>query len=269
MLTLFKDSLRPLYRFFTSRNYRTHYRQFSKYATAERYKITHIDFLGYQLTVPDPVSFAHQFKEIFVEQSYKFTASTSKPLIYDCGANIGLSCIYFKELFPDCTIKAFEADPEIFKILTANINQNLNAATVQCFNKAIWIDNEGVEFNAEGSDGGSILGTSTARTVKIESQRLRDLLTTETIDLLKIDIEGAEADVILDCDGHFEKVKNVFFEYHSFADQPQRLNELLDVMTRNGFRYYIQPPYHRDSPFIPASKEDAMDLQLNIYCHKS
>jgi FkbM family methyltransferase len=270
MLSLLKDSLRPWYRVLFSKNYRAYYKLFSRYATYPRYSKTDISFLGYSVTVPDAVSFAYQFKEIFVEESYAFKTTSHEPLIYDCGANIGLSCLYFKKLFPACRIVAFEADPAIFDFLKSNLERNgVDSQNVQLFNKAVWITNEGVTFNAEGSDGGSIVEVVSKKKVEVASQRLRDLLKGEKIDLLKIDIEGAETDVLLDCDGHLNNVQNLFFEYHSFCKKQQRLNELLEMLTRNNFRYYIQSAYHVNSPFLRSLENQNMDMQLNIFCHKS
>jgi uncharacterized protein YfeS len=39
--------------------------------------------------VPDALSFIWQFKEIFVEEYYRFEAKSESPVIYDCGANVG------------------------------------------------------------------------------------------------------------------------------------------------------------------------------------
>jgi FkbM family methyltransferase len=268
MLTLIKDSLRPLYRFLSQRKHREYYRLFSKYAEASRYQQRDIDFLGYHVTVADAMSFVYQFKEIFFEESYKFVATSGNPVIVDCGANIGLSCIYFKELYPKSTIHAFEADPSIFRLLKGNLERNLDMSAIRLVNAAIWINDDGVNFNTEGSDGGSVVATSD-NSLHVKSVRLRTILMSHHIDLLKIDIEGAEADVLLDCDGALTAVDKIFFEYHSHTAQRQRLDELLSMIGRNGFRYFIQSPDHRDAPFLTTSADAAMDLQLNVYCYRA
>ena len=40
----------------------------------------------------------------------------------DCGANIGISILFFKKQYPDCTIMAFEPNPHAFPLLEKNVN---------------------------------------------------------------------------------------------------------------------------------------------------
>lgn len=269
MLTYLKAILKPWYYLIFKRMYREHYRLLSKYGSLPRYQNIDVRFLEYTLNVPDGISFVYQFKELFLDESYLFYSDNPTPVIYDCGANIGLSCLYFKRLFPKCKLKAFEADPQIFKLLQANLKKNLPPGSVELYNKAIWIDNKGVEFKSEGADGGSLVIHGSPGTIRVESIRLKDLLSTEKIDLLKMDIEGAEVDVIIDCDGHFNNVDKVFFEYHSLTGFSQNLDKVLYTLSKNGFRYFIQSPSLVRSPFTKSWKGEAMDLQLNVYCYRS
>lgn len=268
MIGILKDSARPWYRFATSKYYREYFRLFSTYNRYPRYQPTDIRFLDYNVQVADALSFIYQYREIFIDNTYKLGLTKKNPVIYDCGANIGISCLYFKRLFPDCTLKAFEADPTIYAMLVSNVQRNLPANNVEFYNQAVWIDNEGVEFAADGADGGSILGNSTAKRVRVASVRLKDLIQREAIDFLKIDIEGAEVPVILDCDGSLGNVDKMFLEYHSFTAEPQRLHDVLAVLQKNGFRYFIQSADLKKEPFLHLDHTRGMDLQLNIYCYR-
>ena len=73
---------------------------------------------GKILKIPDSASYLSSREEIFDQQIYRFNTSNSKPYIVDCGANIGLSIIYFKQLFPNAEIVAFEPDEKIFNAFT-------------------------------------------------------------------------------------------------------------------------------------------------------
>jgi len=241
----------------------------AKYGNVTRYTQRNISFLSYRFVVPDCMSFLFQFQEIFVEQYYKFPTTEKNPVIFDCGANIGTSCLYFSSLYPTSKIIAFEADSNIASILKNNLDKN-NIKNVDIINKAVWIDNNGIEFAIEGSDGASIFGKG--KKVKIESVRLRDmLLQTPRIDMLKMDIEGAESAVIKDCSDALMNVHNIFIEYHSFPGQHQELNEILGVLSKNNFRYYIDSAQGRQSPLVNHFYRDnkIMDLQLNIFAYKS
>jgi adenylosuccinate synthase len=85
------------------------------------------------------------------------------------------------------------------------------------------------------------------------------------VDLLKIDIEGAEYEVLKDCANSLSNVKNIFVEYHSWNSSTQKLSEILEVLEMNNFRYYIEDLSKRKQPFINHAKEKNMDLQLNIF----
>jgi len=223
-----------------------------------------VKFLNYTFDVPDLPSFLRQFKEIFVDEIYKFNTMEKEPVIYDCGANIGMSCLYFKTLYPNCKIKAFEGDPKIVQILRNNLARNNILSNVEIINAAVWINNDGVEFSCDGADAGSIYGARNK--LKVKSVRLRDFLEQEEkIDVLKIDIEGAEYEVLKDCKNSLYKVRYIFVEYHSWNNMNQRLSEILEILEQNGLRYYIENISKRNSPFVNTGKESPMDLQLNIW----
>jgi len=84
----------------------------------ERYKKGEINFEGFKFIVSDYKPFLWQYKEIFAEEVYKFNSDSKKPVIYDCGSNVGTSCAYFKKIYPFSIIKAFEPDPVIANYLT-------------------------------------------------------------------------------------------------------------------------------------------------------
>lgn len=265
MINLFKDMLRPLYYYITRRSVRSLSNLLGKRSNYERYeRVNNVKFLNFIFDVPDFPSFTEQFKELFVDESYKFTSQSSSPIIIDCGANIGTSCLYFKTLYPQSKVTAFEADEKIAKILTSNLNNN-NINDVKIISSAVWINNDGIEFSCEGADGGSIQGNGARK--KVNSIRLKEVLNQiGRVDLLKIDIEGAEYEVIKDCQSALGNVENIFIEYHSWNNSPQRLSEILVILEQNNFRYYINGVCNRIQPFINKGEGGDMDLQLNIFC---
>ena len=236
-----------------------------RYGNRPRYQTTAVAFGKYRLQVPDAFSFIWQFQEIFEDEFYKFNGKNAQPVIYDCGANVGMSVLYFKELYPNARIKAFEAEPKIAELLAQNLQQN-HITDVEIVAKAVWIDNAGVEFGSEAADSSSIYSTAAKR--RVPSLRLRDCLVAETrIDFLKIDIEGAEIAVVPDCRDVLHKVQHLFIEFHAYLGQPQALKGIVEVLEENGFRYYIDTNQHRNAPFVNRRYRgnDLMDLQLNIF----
>ena len=257
--------LRPLYYYITERNSRTLSGLLGRRGNYKRYEhVNNVKFLDFIFDVPDFPSFTEQFKELFVDESYKFSSQSSSPIIIDCGANIGTSCLYFKTLYPRCEIIAFEADEKIAKILTNNLKNN-NINDVKIVSSAVWINNDGIEFASEGADGGSIQGVGERK--KVNSIRLKEVLhQIGRVELLKIDIEGAEYEVIKDCQSTLDNVQNIFIEYHSWNHSPQRLSEILVILEQNNFRYYVDGVCNRSQPFVNKGEGGDMDLQLNIFC---
>jgi FkbM family methyltransferase len=264
MKYLLKNMIRPLYHYIKNNNEREFQKLHDKWGEYKRFKkVDDVKFLKFSFDIPDLPSFVWQFKEIFVDEIYKFNSENKEPIIFDCGANVGTSCLYFKQLFPNAKIKAFEADPMIANVLKSNLAKN-GISDVEVINKAVWIDDGGIEFGSEGADGGSI--NASGNKIKIDSIRLQDFLDKEPeVDLLKIDIEGAEYEVLKDCANSLSNVKNIFVEYHSWNSSTQKLSEILEVLEMNNFRYHIEDLSKRKQPFINHAKEKNMDLQLNIF----
>ena len=160
MKKLLKDMVRPLWHYINNPSVREFLRIHDKWGGYERRKrVSNVKFLSYSFDVPDLPSFVWQFKELFVDKIYKFESTDQSPVIYDCGANIGMSCLYFKNLYPSSKIIAFEADKAIADTLGNNLLKN-DINNIKIINKAVWINNDGVEFGADGADGGSINCTS-------------------------------------------------------------------------------------------------------------
>jgi len=215
----------------------------------------------------DGPSFAFTYTEIFYKQIYKFKTDNEFPFIIDCGANIGLSVIFFKTNYPNAKILAFEPNIKCFQHLKQNVESILNDDDI-LENKAV-SDKEGVvEFYSEGSDASRIQPLKNIVPTKTESVTLSKLIS-KKVDFLKIDIEGEEINVLREIETKLHFVEKVFIEYHSFIETSQNLAEILLILERNNFRYYIEHIGVRSEfPFMKINQYLGMDLQLNIYSFK-
>jgi FkbM family methyltransferase len=261
--------LKGAHKFLTNSNERKFFSLSLRYGNSERYKPAKIDFLQFKFDVPDALSFIWQFKEIFVEEYYRFERSTDVPVIFDCGANVGTSCAFFKYRYPQARILAFEPNPNIVEYLKRNIKNN-SLENIEVIEKAVWISNDGIELGLDNADASSI--HIEKNKAKVGTVRLKDLLAKEqTVDMLKMDIEGAEFEVLSDCNVSLMNVKNLFIEYHSYSSQPQQLSEIIRVLESSGFRYFIMQPENRSRPFLNKTNKfnPEMDLQLNIFAYRS
>jgi len=268
MKDFFSFLFKGLYFFLTDANYRTFIRLFFIGMSKKRYTEYSIRVNGFKILVADMKSFIWQYQEIFVHHFYAFNTTSDKPVIYDCGANIGSSVLFFSRTYPSAKIIAFEASPYVYWVLQQNIENN-NVANVTAHQKAAWINNDSLEFNEEGADSGSIYSISNTKKIKVQAvDLLQELLKEDKIDLLKMDIEGAENDLLPHIGCALHKIANFFIEYHSFNNSEQRLDEILSLLRHNGFRYYIRHVNNRKKPFIDLAKDKDMDMQLNIFAYK-
>jgi FkbM family methyltransferase len=235
---------------------------------APRYLHTYSTMLGKRVELTDPLGFSICYREIFLTQLYKFTALGDSPLIIDCGANVGLSVIYFKTLYPHARVIAFEPDREVFQVLTRNV-ETFQFTDVVLFEKAIWVCETKAPFKRDGGVGGRLVPVANSANVQtVQTARLRDLLD-QKIDFLKIDIEGAECEVLKDCEGALQNVDHLFVEYHSKRAERQSLQNLLNILVESGFRYHILEAATDPNPFITQGRKGYFDLQLNVFAFRN
>lgn len=234
----------------------------------ERFVPIEKEFFGKKLYIHDIASFNLCNAELFQSEMYKFKSSSSNPYIIDCGANLGMSVIYFKQLYPNATIIAFEADDYIFNFLEKNI-ESFGYTDVEIINKAVWNCDDTLSFIVEGGAGGRLeKETIIGKYKKVSCTSLKKYLIGKKVDFLKIDIEGAEYEVIKDCENELKNIDNLFIEYHSMPDKEQNLHKILEIVQKAGFSYHIKEAYTTKYPFIERKLNFGMDLQLNIFCYK-
>lgn len=220
---------------------------------------------GKEFVFADARSFYFSHREIFLDGIYEFAADRSNPLIIDCGSSYGTSILYFKTLFPASRIIGFEADPYIFEFLSQNIS-TYHLQNVEIHNRAVWFEVTELDFQREYADAGRLTFDANKDTIRVQTINLSDYLTDE-VDLLKVDIEGAEVDVLTRIE-EIENIRHIFVEYHSFKGQPQRLDELLAFFGKHGFRYKIQTQFGTKQPFVDETLHLGMDMQLNIFASR-
>jgi FkbM family methyltransferase len=239
------------------------HRELRRIERLPRYQTGVTDLFGPQIEFVDNASFGFIYEELFIRRSYEFVSDTPTPRIIDGGANIGLSVLFFKGLYPRSTIVAFEADRLIFDVLQRNVTA-LNLKGVELHREALWRERGEVAFTPEGADSGRVIaGVESA--CRVPSVPLSDLLA-QPADLVKLDIEGAEFEVLQAAKPQLHQVKQLFVEYHSVAGQPQHLPELLSLLKAAGFRLYVTAPcVLSPRPLVRIEAYSGFDMVLNIF----
>lgn len=262
---VFADPAKHLYRLFTEPNYFTYNRLYSKLKSYPRYKECQVRIDNYNLLIPDAASFLSAYQEIFLEQIYKFKTNTTTPKILDLGANIGLSILFFKSLYPEAKITAFEADPQIFNYLKKNVNKK-GYSDVKLIEGAIWHENTTLNFVSEGADSGQVAKSNNG--IEVKAIDIAQLLNQQQFDFIKMDIEGAEEYVLPRCQGLLDSVQYLFIEYHSRINCKQKLDRILNILAKENFRVYLPNNWQKPTPFLGLSSYMGFDFQTNIYAWK-
>lgn len=207
--------------------------------------ITTEHLFGFAIRFFDYEVFLFLFEEIFIWKPYYFKAATDRPVIVDCGSNIGMSIFYFKRVYPDCVIVAFEADKRTFELLKENVSHN-RLQHVTLFNRAVSDTAGAIDFYSDPDLPGSLAmtaepGRGLKAKARVETTPLSEHLSSE-IDFLKMDIEGAEECAIaeLSRQNKLKLVKEMVFEYHHHELPGQdRLSGVLATLEQNNFGYEI------------------------------
>ena len=239
----------------------------------ELYRLTRftnhsIDWNNKKISFTDAQSFLRTLNEIYGQDIYLFKSDNDQPLIIDIGSNIGLSILYFKKLYPLSTIIGFEPDPEIFNILEKNLKE-FHIDRVNIYNSAAWKFDGELSFYSEGALSGSIYKVENSKSIKVSALDINKFISGKDVDFLKIDVEGAEYDILNHIKQHLKKVKRIFVEYHDKKNTVQELHAILNILSEAGFLYYIkQESDSINHPYISKSNWN-FNFQLNIFAYRN
>jgi FkbM family methyltransferase len=220
-------------------------------------KLAYVPVGPYVFHFPSLDYFVGMFTEIFFKETY-YLASTQEPIrAIDCGANIGMALLYIKIRAPHARVLCFEPNPAARAVLEKNIAANNWNKEVRVLPYALGEKKGTVDFFVEGkettSSGGSIGHHQKNTNRGLNSYPVEmDILShyiENNVDFLKIDIEGAEFDVLeeLKTEWKLPLIAALQLEYHyipGFFTRP--LSELLALLESEGFRTFVEsntPPH--------------------------
>jgi FkbM family methyltransferase len=200
------------------------------------------------------------YREIFEDKCYDIVELPERPFIIDVGANIGLFCLYMKQKYPSSRILAFEPAPPTYATLRQNLELH-NISGVEAHQCALGskttIETLTYYPNAPGNSTFSPKEKEAFAKVAVEklgqerldrffqgaseisvpikrlSYFLDDHRSLTSIDLLKIDVEGAELEVLGGVDdAHWTMIRNVVME---FCDLSGPVDEVECLLQSKGF----------------------------------
>ena len=142
------------------------------------------------------------FDQIFVEREYRCLDHLSGlKTIIDLGANCGFSSSYLLSRFPESRLIAVEPDEGNFEALQRNLAAYGDRA--MAMKGAVWSHCTELSFKAETTSPGNewgrrMTGDAPATALRVKAWDIPTIMQAarfERIDLLKMDIEGAEAEI--------------------------------------------------------------------------
>lgn len=156
------------------------------------------------------------FMQIFVAQEYAVDPVRAPEVIVDAGAYIGLSTVFFAHRYPQARILAIEPEPGNFALLQQNTAPYPH---ITCLHNALWHEPASLRIRdpGVGAWGYQTQADTDSGGTRVESITLDQLMSDHgltRIDLLKIDIEGAERAVFAAGGAWLDRVGMIAIELH-------------------------------------------------------
>ncbi|MGH8177576.1 MAG: FkbM family methyltransferase [Steroidobacter sp.] len=155
--------------------------------------------------------------EIFVKGWYDHPYPGTPRFIIDAGANVGFASVRFAHMYPEATIVAIEPDAENFALTRRNVAayRQIDPLRAGVWPRSARLTIENPQDKPwafrvrEARDGEPAFAA-----ISLQDVMARHAV--QTIDILKIDVEGAERELLADehCDEWLARTNMIFIELH-------------------------------------------------------
>ena len=183
------------------------------------------------------------FNEVIKEQIYENILSYVGrcETVIDLGANIGLASLYFAHHFPTCRVLSVEPNPGSYQMLVTNLRGLIKKGRCKTLQAAVWGSettlvpgplDELEHFSAFATREG--IGAP-PHSIEMQGLPMPTIVAHsgfERIDILKVDIEGAEIELFKGDLGWLTKVRSIAIEFH---ENSREVCAFDDVMQHYGF----------------------------------
>jgi hypothetical protein len=182
------------------------------------------------------------YDECFVAHSYRFGARSKRPLIVDGDAGCGLAVLYFKCLYPEGRVIAFEPDETAFGLLERNCHAyglpdvDLVHGTLSAQEHLITPD----PHTGSGPPGGPV-------------------------DMLKLGVDASQAHDLGRLAGLIAAADHVALDYRGPVGELQEIGPVFEILSDAGLRVAVQSPdaaLARPLVELPSSRTRVLRLRI-------
>jgi len=222
---------------------------------------------GFRMRYLEAEWMRYLYREVFAEREYWFTSDNPRPVILDCGSNIGMAILFFKALYPDADITAFEPAPWACSAIEETIRAN-DLRDVALHNAALAESEGSIElFHDPSHPGSAVMSVYRERmpgeTVRVPAVRLSRYVT-KPVDFLKLDVEGSELPVLRDlvASGTIGQIRQMVIEFHHhLSPTVDNLSECLSILEQHGFGYQLTSA----EVYTPITRGQFQDVLVHAY----
>ena len=190
------------------------------------------------------------FVEIFCRGLYRVPDAARKiietrPTVIDAGANIGLFSVFIADELPTTRIIAYEPDPDNAAVAVRNLSGLIATGRVEFHEAAVGASNDTISFASGLGMNSHVLGRSAGGTGARVVQQIDLLPQMREVGLLKLDVEGAEWEILRDQRLSTSTPRCLVMEWHALhhdvqESQPQA--QLMQLLQNSGFTVVSDPP---------------------------
>lgn len=198
-------------------------------------------------------------REVFINHEYaclpQLFKPSDKPVMLDMGAHIGSFALYAFAHNSRAKIVSVEAAQDTSKIIEENSAFNPDADWRIIYG-AVWKENTQVNLERSESSLGHKIGSKNSgdQVEGLTPDKIIEGANLEQIDFVKMDIEGAEQDVISVCDQLIDKARFFLIEVHN--DRIENGQEIFDTLNKRFACAFKMGDRWSDKPVFLFCKED-------------
>ncbi len=214
---------------------------------------------------------AYILLEIFGDRIYlrDLDALKRSKRIMDVGAHIGSFTIQAASLCPEATVFSFEPVEDNFNLLKSNIELN-KIQNIRFFKKGISSKTGNQSFYVKLTNDSSRLSLradereENFRKITIETLSLQEAIKQNhlnTIDFLKMDVEGAEYDILFSTPPEIiKKIRYLAMEWHVLKNSKFGVKDIVDLLRKNNFYVVYEPSSNSISGMLYAKNLNIADF---------